>query len=108
MLKAMEQATREDWTEKVEKAEGDVLVDYWAEWCGPCRMVAPELEKLEGLREHFKVVKVNVDEQPELARQAGVLSIPTMVLMRSGSEVGRIVGAMRAEQLSRKIDEFAT
>ncbi|MGH9026390.1 MAG: thioredoxin, partial [Acidimicrobiia bacterium] len=82
-----------------------VLVDLWAPWCGPCRMVAPVLERLAA--EHagrIKVVKVNVDEAPQIQARYGVQGIPTLVLLRGGEEVDRVVGAASDEMLRRHVD----
>jgi thioredoxin 2 len=83
------------------------LVDLWAPWCGPCRFVSPILEELA--RDHpgrLKVIKVNVDENPALSRRFNAMSIPTMVVMKDGSEVDRIVGALPKPPLSARIAPF--
>lgn len=70
-----------------------VMVDFWAAWCGPCRMVAPLVEEIAGERSDIKVGKINVDEQPELAARFGVMTIPTLMVMKGGEVVNRSVGA---------------
>jgi thioredoxin 2 len=81
-----------------------VLVDFWAPWCGPCRMVSPAIEEAAGrLAGRLKTVKVNVDEAPGTARQFGVQGVPTLLILRSGREVGRQVGALPAPALQQWI-----
>lgn len=79
--------------EEVIHSSKPVLLDFWAPWCGPCRMVAPVLEEIAEERPDIKVGKINVDEQPELAGQFGVMSIPTLVVMKEGKVVSQAVGA---------------
>jgi thioredoxin 2 len=82
-----------------------VLVDLWAPWCAPCRQVAPSVERLSVERAgHLKVVKVNVDEAPGLARQLDAMSIPTLLLVRGGDVVDRVVGAASYERLASWVD----
>ena len=86
------------------KAAPTVVVDLWAPWCGPCRVVSPMLEELA--REHagrLKVIKVNVDENPGLSRRYGAMSIPTLVVLRDGQEVDRVVGAMPKPALAQRL-----
>ena len=78
--------------EKVVNAEGKVLLDFWATWCGPCRMVAPIVEEIASERDDIVVGKVNVDEEMELAIKFGIVSIPTLILLKNGMEVDKIVG----------------
>ena len=84
---------------EVMDSDKPVLLDFWAPWCGPCRMVVPIVEEIAGERSDIKVGKVNVDEQPELARQFGVMSIPTLVVMRDGKVVRQAVGAQPKRQI---------
>lgn len=78
---------------EVLNSEKPVLLDFWAPWCGPCRMVSPVVDEIASERGDIKVGKVNVDEQPELAAQFGVMSIPTLVVMKDGQVVTQAVGA---------------
>ena len=78
---------------EVMNSDKPVLLDFWAPWCGPCRMVVPLVEQIAGERPDIKVGKVNVDEEPELAGQFGVMSIPTLVVMVDGKIVNQAVGA---------------
>ena len=78
---------------EVMNSDKPVLLDFWAPWCGPCRMVAPIVEEIAHEREDVEVGKVNVDEQPELASRFGVMSIPTLVVMKDGKIVNQAMGA---------------
>jgi len=84
---------KENFKEEVLNSEKKVLLDFWAPWCGPCRMVVPIVEEIALERPDIKVGKVNVDEQPELASQFGVMSIPTLVVMDGGRIVSQSQGA---------------
>lgn len=89
------------------KAAPTVVVDLWAPWCGPCRVVSPILEELaRDSKGRLKIVKVNVDENPALSARFGAMSIPTMIVMKDGKDVDRIVGAMPKPQLSARLAPF--
>ena len=85
--------------DEVLNSEKPVLLDFWAPWCGPCRMVAPLVDEIAVERADIKVGKVNVDEQPQLAAQFGVMSIPTRVVMKDGKVTNKAVGARPKAQI---------
>lgn len=90
---------RNNFQSEVLNSDRPVLLDFWAPWCGPCRMVGPILDEIAGERGGIKVAKVNVDEQPELAGQFGVMSIPTLVVMKDGKVVQQAVGVRPKAQI---------
>ena len=88
----------------VREAEGPVLVDFWAPWCGPCRVVHPVLEEIDAEREDLNIVSINVDENQQTAAQYEVLSIPTMILFKDGAIAKKIVGAMPKRRLEAELE----
>ncbi len=91
--------TNENFEDEILKSRGKVLLDFWAAWCGPCKMVAPVLEQIAAENPDVKIGKVNVDEQPELAGRFMVQSIPTLVIFRDGMPISKTVGAQPKEAI---------
>jgi len=89
---------------EVLKSKGPVVVDFWAEWCGPCRMIAPALEEIAGaLGEKVKIVKLNVDENPQTAAKYNIQSIPTLLIFKNGDMSSRQIGAAPKQKLEQWI-----
>ena len=93
--------------EEIKSSEEPVLVDFWAEWCGPCKMIAPTLEEIgKDYAGKLKIAKLNVDDAPDTARRFEVMSIPTLILFKDGEPSLRIIGAKGKGQLVQEIDPF--
>jgi thioredoxin 1 len=99
--------SQDNFEAEVIKAPGKVLVDFWAEWCGPCKMIAPILGEIAAEQSgKLQVAKLNVDDNPDTARRFGVMSIPTMIVFKDGQEAARIVGAKGKGQLLEDLRPF--
>ena len=95
--------TDQTFEQEVLKSDTPVLVDFWATWCGPCRMVAPVLEEIASERENVRIAKLDVDANPITAGRFGVRAIPTLILFKDGKEAQRLVGYMPKERLLQQI-----
>ena len=104
MAGAINEVTDSNFQAEVLENDKPVLVDFWAPWCGPCRIVAPHLEELAGEREDLRIVKLNVDDNPQTAAQYNVMSIPMLLLFKNGQPVHQIIGAMPKSRLVQEID----
>jgi len=103
----MDILTEETFDEEVGSSDLPLMVDFWAEWCGPCRMVAPILEAIAGEHEgRLRIAKVNVDDAPNIARRFEVMSIPTLIIFKDGVAKKRLVGAKGKGQLLQELEEF--
>src|SRR5574344_737720 len=91
--------TKENFKSEVLDAQGTVLVDFWADWCGPCRMLSPIVDQVAEQHSEVKVGKIDIDAQPELANQFGVMSIPTLIVFKNGQKVNESVGLIPKENI---------
>ncbi|MFA6055294.1 MAG: thioredoxin [Thermodesulfovibrionales bacterium] len=107
MAEGILEATTANWDDEVLKAQGLVMIDFWAAWCGPCRMISPTVEELS--KEYggkLKVMKLNTDDNSEIASRYKIMGIPTIMLFKNGAKVDQIVGVVPKQQLKEKIDSF--
>lgn len=99
--------TQETFEAEVLRATMPVLVDFWAAWCAPCRMVAPVVDEIAGERaEQLKVAKVDVDESPQIATRFGIMSIPTLILFKDGQPVEQMVGYVPKDRLMERVEPY--
>ena len=107
MAGAISELSDTTFDELIGSAESPVLVDFWAEWCGPCKMIAPILEEIAVEKgDALTIAKLNVDEAPDIARRFEVMSIPTMILFKDGAEAKRIIGAKPKQALLDDVAEY--
>ncbi|MDP3804713.1 MAG: thioredoxin [Candidatus Omnitrophota bacterium] len=103
----MLEVTSANFEKEVLKSDKPVLVDFWAPWCMPCKIIAPTVEKLaEEMKGKIRVLKSNVDEAPEVATELSILNIPTLILFKGGEEVSRMIGVNSKEAIEEKIKNF--
>jgi thioredoxin 1 len=101
---AIPEVTDNNFAAEVLEADQPVLVDFWAPWCGPCRIIAPHLEELNNERDDLRVVKLNTDENPETAAKYGIMSIPTLILFKNGQVAKQVVGALPKARLQQELE----
>jgi thioredoxin 1 len=104
MAGAIVEVTDANFQAEVLESETAVLVDFWAPWCGPCRVIAPSLEEINDEREDLRIVKLNVDDNQETAARYDVMSIPTLIVFKNGELATRIIGAMPKRRLVQELE----
>jgi len=106
---SVETTDETSWQEQVENSDIPVLVDLWAPWCGPCLKLAPIIEQVATERAgRTRVLKLNVDENPNIALRYGIMSIPTLLILQDGQERGRLVGLRSAEEIEEALEQLGT
>jgi thioredoxin 1 len=108
MAGTLKEVTDTNFQAEVIESEGPVLVDFWAPWCGPCRVVAPVLEEIASEREDLRIVKLNIDENQQTAANFQVLSIPTLILFKGGQPVKTVIGAYPKKKLEAELEPALT
>ena len=104
MTGKLQDVTDGNFQSEVLDADGPVLVDFWAPWCGPCRVVHPVLEEIDAEREDLKIVSLNTDDNPQTAAKYEVLSIPTLILFKDGEIAKKVIGAMPKARLEAELE----
>jgi len=104
MAGAITEVTDSNFQAEVLESETAVLVDFWAPWCGPCRVIAPSLEEINAEREDLRVVKLNVDDNQQTAARYDVMSIPTLIVFKNGEPANRIIGALPKKRLVQELE----
>ena len=104
MAGSISEVTDTNFQAEVLENDSPVLVDFWAPWCGPCRLVAPVMEEIASERDDIRVVKLNTDDNQQTAVQYQIISIPTMILFRNGQEVHRVIGVRRRKELEAELE----
>jgi len=107
-MAAITEVTDTNFQAEVLESDVPVLVDFWAPWCGPCRLVAPVLEEIAGEREDLRIVKLNTADNQQTAAAYGIMAIPTMLLFRNGAEAKRIQGALPKKRLEAELEPALT
>ena len=103
MAGAIKDVTDSNFQAEVLEADGPVLVDFWAPWCGPCRVVAPVLEEINAEQDNLRIVKLNVDDNQQTAAAYEVMSIPTMIVFKNGQIAKKLIGALPKQRLEQEI-----
>ncbi len=98
--------TEANWETEAISAKGLIMVDFWAPWCGPCRMVSPVIDEIADEMDNVKVGKLNTDEQPAIASRYGIMSIPTVMFFKGGKVVDQVIGAVPKESYIQKINSL--
>ena len=98
--------TKNNFNDEVLQSDKPVLLDFWASWCGPCRMLSPIVDTIADARNEIKVGKVNVDEEAELAKEFGIMSIPTLLFFKGGELVHKQIGSLPKEEIESLIDQL--
>ena len=95
--------TKDNFKSEVLEHKGTVLIDFWADWCGPCRMLSPIVDEVANENPNIKVGKINVDEQQELSAQFGIMSIPTLLVFKDGKKISESIGLIPKEQIEKMV-----